>query len=215
MLIIIMLAAVIAEFVIAIIVQELAVVGAVFLTLAVFTFLILRKSEKRNSSSALLKVLMVYWAVWGLAVILSPLYRGSFKDPSVVTQLILFIGLSLMVAMVGAYLAVVKPLRCSEKVLASYTGGVKVGASGMRNPKFSPTFSYEYGGAQYDAEAADIYSEKVLETTFVKGRTYEINIDPKHPEDVLVNRTPNVSDIFIFIAGVIMFVFSILMATAG
>ena len=215
MLIIIMLAAVIAEFIIAIAVQELAVVGAVFITLAVFTFFILRKSTKKNSSSALLKVLMVYWAVWGLAVALSPLYRNRFGDPSIVTQLVLFIGLSLMVAIVGIFLGVIKPLRCSEKVLATYTGGVKVGGSGMRNPKFSPVFSFEYGGEEHEAEAADIYNEKVLETTFVKGRTYEINIDPKHPDDVLVNRNPAVSDIFIFVAGIIMFVFSILMAVYG
>ncbi|MBQ9827506.1 MAG: hypothetical protein IJM62_02370 [Lachnospiraceae bacterium] len=216
MLIVIMLVAVIAEFAVAIAVQELAVVGAVFLTLAVFTFLMLYKNREknRNTSQALLKILAVYWAVWGLITLLSPLFRDRFRDPGIVTQLILFIGLSLLVALVGAYLGIVKPLRCSTPVLALYAGAVRVGASGIRNPKFSPRFTYEFEGSEYTSEAADIYNEKVLENTFRDDRSYEIFIDPKNPEDILVKRAPAVSDLFILVAGLIMFVFSIIMVFA-
>lgn len=89
-------------------------------------------------------------------------------------------------------LSVLNDILCTYPVKAVYEG-VTLSAPGQNTGarKAMPHFSYDYNGVHYQAQAPAAYSITWVNKRFVKGRVYQIKINPKAPSEIkITNRFP-------------------------
>ena len=114
-------------------------------------------------------------------------------------------GLTALFLGMGIYSGVIEPLRCSEKIEATFKG-IKRGYKGAS----WPIFSFRKDGKVYENATVDQYylAQWLIKRRFKEGLKYEIYINPKKPMMMRSHRRIGIINTLIILIGVMcMWVF--------
>lgn len=114
-----------------------------------------------------------------------------------------------LICVITAIEAMKRHNRCTEVVSAKYIEAEIIG--NHRSSTYAPIFSYYYERKLYKGRSLATYSEKKLKNFFELGKTYEIHIDPKNPEQCVDKRVSPKPSVALLVFSIIMLAVSILM----
>lgn len=115
---------------------------------------------------------------------------------------ILMLGIGILIMGYGIYAGIIKKLQCNYKISAKYMGPYAYTIKG--HTSYTPSFSFEYHGVVYSNTSGEVFSKRKLEKKFQIGEEYEIYIDPKEPNSLLINRRIGISWLFCMLLGMLL-----------
>lgn len=195
------LVAILIEFIILAITGEIAMMGVIIITFGIMFLTCLLKGQAADRRALI--VAMVYTFLWGGALCLDPLVRGTYDWGVRFTTFAFAGGMGGCFISLGLYSGLIKVLTCTERVEAVYIGAsvYKVKTS----ESYSPMFEYKRNNQVFRNSTGESFSKRKLEKTFQVGNTYQIYLNPKNPLSMCVNRRISGASILVMWLG-IMFV---------
>ena len=170
----------------------------VTILLAIGSFLFLKQKTYKNDPAIVLTCFICFigCSIFSISSIgWLPKYFGEFA------------GLGIMVSSVSIiYLYAL--LHCKEKIEAVYSGEHRVRyRRGL--DECHPIFQYTYNGKSYYQQTVEHYVEGKLKKMTI-GDTYEIYVDPKHPQKCMLKRKLNIIVVGSIMLGVMCVFFGLL-----
>lgn len=173
------------------------ILGVLLCVLAVILFIILRSLISHNKRGKKYLPLLVLFLVSGL---IGPLIllRVGMEASDVFTAVLYLLG-SLGVSSIG-FLAVIKIFICKTKIMAVYKGRESC-ITTRGGARYSPQFSYKFQGKRYIESSSEMFSARKLDKLFARGKQYEIYINEKKPNSLLIRRGLQISDLLLIMVG--------------
>ena len=129
------------------------------------------------------------------------IFLGEFLEMPKLTVAGCYIPISL-ICIVTAIVAMKGHKNCTEVVSAKCVGDEAVYS--YRTAAYAPVFSCYYEKKLYKSRSLVTYSQKKLKKNFEVGKTYEIHIDPKNPENCVDKRVSPRPSVAFLVFSIIM-----------
>lgn len=171
--------------------------GFIFLLIGLLCAYSLVK-HKNLSSFYICICFTILFIIWGLAMIILGL---GFKDEKFLSAtLILGIGLlciSVVIFNISNFFT------CKKVILGQYTGYNRY-SSTHGITLYSPIFDYEIDGIKYHTQCFYGIKYNQLQATYEIGNTYEIFINEKNPNLIIVERKIKFNNLFLLMFGIFL-----------
>lgn len=153
--------------------------------------------EKRHKEKPGIFAAIIFAFVCGLAALCIYLFMPHSDN-------ILFFMVALMLGGLFIMLAVhniASAFRCSEMVDGTYCGYNTYRGNNSASSS-APVFEYVYSGRKHHEQSAQASSRRKLDG-MIRGGTYTIYVDPKHPASFVLDKKIKFGDVMLLLFGVL------------
>lgn len=116
--------------------------------------------------------------------------------------ILIFLGICGTICIASATYKIILRKKCTQKIMAQYaTCQTNMNLGSPMSATYTPYFTYHWEGREYRARAvgANLSKKRIME--FHSDQKYEVYIDPKKPQRLILTKKVTVTEIIDWIAG--------------